>query len=79
MRALWSDRQNCSHNVSQKVKRIRSFSDFSRDPFAGLKNTFFLKAFNFGASKMALTKARLLKHDFPVHGKRTGLAKPIFI
>ena len=23
MRALWSDRQNCSHNVSQKVKRIR--------------------------------------------------------
>ena len=27
MRALWSDRQNCSHNVSQKVKRIRRFSD----------------------------------------------------
>ena len=23
MRALWSDRPNCSHNVSQKVKRIR--------------------------------------------------------
>ena len=26
MRALWSDRQNCSHNVSQKVKRIRRLS-----------------------------------------------------
>ena len=28
MRALWSDRPNCSHNVSQKVKRIRRLSDF---------------------------------------------------
>ena len=28
MRALWSDRQNCSHNVSQKVKRIMRFSDY---------------------------------------------------
>ena len=27
MRALWSDRPNCSHNVSQKVKRIRRLSD----------------------------------------------------
>ena len=27
MRALWSDRPNCSHNVSQKVKRIRRVSD----------------------------------------------------
>ena len=27
MRALWSDRQNCSHNVSQKVNRIRRVSD----------------------------------------------------
>ena len=27
MRALWSDRQNCSHNVSQKVKRIGLFSE----------------------------------------------------
>ena len=27
MRELWSDRPNCSHNVSQKVKRIRRFSD----------------------------------------------------
>ena len=26
MRALWSDRQNCSHNVSQKVKHIRRLS-----------------------------------------------------
>ena len=26
MRGLWSDRQNCSHNVSQKFKRIGSFS-----------------------------------------------------
>ena len=29
MRALWSDRQNCSHNVSQKVKRIRRLSESS--------------------------------------------------
>ena len=28
MRALWSDRPNCSHSVSQKVKRIKRFSDF---------------------------------------------------
>ena len=28
MRALWSDRPNCSHNVSQKVKRIRRVSEF---------------------------------------------------
>ena len=27
MRALWSDRQNCSHNVSRKVKRIRRLSE----------------------------------------------------
>ena len=27
MRALWSDRSNCSHNVSQKVKRIRRLSE----------------------------------------------------
>ena len=27
MRALWSDRENCSHNVSQKVKRMRRFSN----------------------------------------------------
>ena len=27
MRAFWSDKQNCSHNVSQKVKRIRRPSD----------------------------------------------------
>ena len=27
MRALWSDRQNCSNNASQKVKRIRRVSD----------------------------------------------------
>ena len=26
MRALWSDRPNCSHSVSQKVKRIRRLS-----------------------------------------------------
>ena len=32
MRALWSDRQNCSHNVPQKVKRIRRFSDLNRRP-----------------------------------------------
>ena len=34
--------------------------------FEASKKTRFLKAFR--ASKMALTKARLLKHGFPVHG-----------
>ena len=27
MRALWSDRKNCSHNVSQKVKSIKRLSE----------------------------------------------------
>ena len=27
MRALWQHRQNCSHSVSHKAKRIRRFSD----------------------------------------------------
>ena len=27
MRALWSDRPHCSHNVSQKLKRIKRFSE----------------------------------------------------
>ena len=31
MRALWLDRPNCSHNVSQKVKRIRRLSDQNRN------------------------------------------------
>ena len=35
MRALWPERQNCSHNVSQKVKRIRSFSDSGPYSIAG--------------------------------------------
>ena len=34
MRALWSDRPICSHNVSQKVKRIRRVSDHFRLFFA---------------------------------------------
>ena len=29
MRALGSDRQNCSHSVSQKVKHIRRLSEIS--------------------------------------------------
>ena len=35
MRALWSDKPHCSHNLSQKVKRIRRFSEclpFARGP-----------------------------------------------
>ena len=35
MRALWSDRPTCSHNVSQKVKHIRRFSDF-KNPLEAL-------------------------------------------
>ena len=35
MRALWSDRPKCSHNVSQKVKRISCLSEKrgTRGPF----------------------------------------------
>ena len=45
MRALWSDRPNCSHNVSQKVKRISRFSDFLRfsEVFRGFQR--FLEVF----------------------------------
>ena len=32
MRALWSDRPNCSHNLSQKLKCIRRFSDWGSRP-----------------------------------------------
>ena len=35
MSALWSERQNCSHNVSQKVKHIRRVSDESGTGTAG--------------------------------------------
>ena len=34
MRALWSDRPNCSHNVSQKVKRIRRVSGLYCKPLS---------------------------------------------
>ena len=30
MRALWSDRQNCSHNVSQKVKPKKALARVSK-------------------------------------------------
>ena len=30
MRALWSDRQNCSHRASQNFKRIKRLSGFTR-------------------------------------------------
>ena len=30
MRALWSDGQNCSHNESQRLKRINRFSENGR-------------------------------------------------
>ena len=33
MRALWLDRQNCSHNVSQKFKRIKRVSELNTNLF----------------------------------------------
>ena len=42
MRALWSDRQTCSHNVSQKVKRIRRLSDFWEGILEGILVGLFL-------------------------------------
>ena len=39
MRTLWSDRPNCSHNVSQKVKRIRRFSEKCPPSLTLLKQT----------------------------------------
>ena len=41
MRALWSDRPHCSHNVSQKVKRIKRFSELRSLPDIGTKDLFF--------------------------------------
>ena len=38
MRALWSDRPYCSHNVSQKVKRIRRLSEQRECPTNTAKN-----------------------------------------
>ena len=43
MRALWSDKQNCSHNVSQKVKRIRRFSDLREN--GRLANGYFVNGY----------------------------------
>ena len=31
MRALWSDRPNCSHNVSQELERIKCFSKYQKN------------------------------------------------
>ena len=39
MRALWSDRQICSHNVSQKLKRIRRLSEFEEKTSAILRGS----------------------------------------
>ena len=43
MRALWLDSQICSHNVSQKFKDIRRFSDHViwKRPRADISETFF--------------------------------------
>ena len=43
MRALWSDRPNCSHNVSQKVKRIRRLSEFLGGRLRAAENATHLK------------------------------------
>ena len=39
MRALWPDRQTCSHNVSQKVKRIGCFSEFQSKELLSAEST----------------------------------------
>ena len=62
MRALWSDRPNCSHNVSQKVKRIRCFSDFSREP----KLNFWRGCFGFWGSVPCPWETDFLPLLFPV-------------
>ena len=41
MRALWSDRQNCSHNVSQKVKSIKRVSE-RRDLYHPVRDPIFM-------------------------------------
>ena len=48
MRALWSDGQKCSHNLSQKVRRIRRFTDLesvSVHPVHGNPRTGLLRTF----------------------------------
>ena len=51
MRALWSDRPNCSHNVSQKVKRIRRVSDYRGSGMVGCGVTFFFAGSEFSISE----------------------------
>ena len=47
MRALWSGRQICSHNVSQKVKRIRRFSEEKKKKNKGNQGVFAEKGARF--------------------------------
>ena len=51
MRALWSDRQHCSHNVSQKVENVSGafLINFQK------KKPHILCAFKQGASKQGVT------------------------
>ena len=59
MRAIWSARQNCSHNVSQKVKRIRHLSEI------------FEQRLNLQGSAETCVWARFVLVAFPVeHARR---------
>ena len=51
MRALWSDRPNCSHNVSQKVKRIRHVSENYYCDSELLRRSVFSTAGSFGQAR----------------------------
>ena len=58
MRALWSDRPNCSHNVSQKVKRI---SRLPKGPFRTKNTTTVVKIVNYYAVVFLLRPPNLLR------------------
>ena len=56
MRALWSDRPNCSHNVSQKVKRIRCLSENYDGNSELLHRSIFSTAGSFGPLRLSSAK-----------------------
>ena len=70
MRARWSDRQNCSHNVSQKVERIRRFSEANKKLQFSVKNWAFCEkrggnSVNDGLGKDFYRKGNSMKRSGP--------------
>ena len=63
MRALWSDRQNCSHNVSRKVKRIKRLSDTFPNSQSPRTLDVPIRGAQFAADRIAPIRSDLKSHD----------------